>query len=124
MGFEPTVPLLVHLISSVVPRTDFSGNWVKIAPRIGSPGEPSKPHVSRLFYPRSRMASRKNRTHRLSPQNGLQNRKKERIWGERREIRRERKPLFLNKNSQYDDLVGEKKHRSSAVGKKDERCMT
>jgi hypothetical protein len=69
------------------------------------------------------MASRKIRTHRISPQNGLRNRKKERIWGERRENRRERKPCFHSKFQHSNDLVGEKKHRSSAVGKKDERCM-
>ena len=65
----------LKLISSVVPRTDFSGNWANIAPHIGSLGEPTKPLISRRFYPQSRMASRKIRTHRVSPQNGLQNRK-------------------------------------------------
>ena len=104
VGFEPTSLLRDYLISSVVPRTDFSGSWAKIAPLFGSLGGPSKPLVSRRFYPQSRMASRKIRTHPVSPQNGLQNRKKERIWGERREIRREIR-------------------RSSAVGQKDERCM-
>ena len=47
VGFEPTSLLRDYLISSVVPRTDFSGNQAKIAPRIGSPREPSKPLVSR-----------------------------------------------------------------------------
>ena len=97
VGFEPTSLLRDYLISSVVPRTDFSGSWAKIAPRIGSPGEPSKPLISRQLKPQSRMASRKIRTHRVSPQNGLQTRKKERIWGERRENGRERKPCFHSK---------------------------
>lgn len=108
VGFEPTSLLRDYLISSVVLRTDFSGSWAKIAPLIGSPGEPSKPLVSRQIYPQSRMASRIIRTHRVSPKNGLQNRKKERIWGERRENRRERKPCFHSKFKHSSDLVGEK----------------
>ena len=97
VGFEPTSLLRDYLISSVVPRTDFSGSWAKIAPLFGSPEEPSKPLVSRQFYPQSRIASRGIRTHRHSLQNGLQNRKKERIWGERRENRRELQPCFHSK---------------------------
>ena len=58
VGFEPTSLLRDYLISSVVLRTDFSGSWTKIAPLFGSPGEPSKPLISRQFYPQSRMASR------------------------------------------------------------------
>ena len=51
VGFEPTSLLRDYLISSVVLRTDFSGNWTKIVPRIGSPGGPSKSLASRHFYP-------------------------------------------------------------------------
>ena len=118
VGFEPTSLLRDYLISSVVPRTDFSGSWAKITPHIGSLGGPSKPLVSRRFYPQSRMASRKIRTHRISPQNGLQNRKKERIWGERRENRRERKPCFHSKFQHYNDLVGEKNTALLLLAKK------
>ena len=123
MGFEPTSLLRDYLISSVVPRTDFSGNWAKIAPRIGSPREPSKPLVSRHFYPQSRIASRKIRTQGVSPKNGLKNGKKERIWREKREIRREFKPCSRNVFKRLKILFRREKHRSSAVGIKDERCI-
>ena len=104
VGFEPTVLLPVHLISSVVPRTDFSGSWAKIAPLIGSPGEPSNPLVSRQSYPQSRINQGKFEL----PASALK-------MASKTEKRREFGENGEKSGEKYTDLL--------LLAKKEERCM-